>query len=216
MPTARVTDLGWQPTKGDIQRTDSGWQPIGATARHVPSSSVLPQARRAPAAIVPTPITRPRTRARTRTRQARPPSPPARCPQPSRAAALVGPLLLLPVLLLVAIVARWPRPANHLIQEFRVRVRVRVNPSASLDPNPTRWPRSANHLIQYVTGGARRANPRDEYVHIPLSPLHRQMLQHSAMRAPAVDEDCGDADPLLERLPTRTPSRRVERHPRLA
>ena len=116
MPTARVTDLGWQPTKGDVQRTDSGWQPIGATARHVPSSSVLPQARRAPAAIVPTPITRPRTRARTRTREARPPSPPARCPQPSRAAALVGPLLLLPVLLLVAIVARWPRPASHLIQ----------------------------------------------------------------------------------------------------
>ena len=97
-----------------------------------------------------------------------------------------------------------------------MRVRVRMNPNASLDPNPTRWPRSANHLIQYVTGGARRANPRDEYAHIPLSPLHRQMLQHSAMRAPAVDEDCGDADPLLERLPTRTPSRRVERHPRLA
>ena len=132
----------------------------------------------------------------------------------------MGPLLLLPVLLLVAIVARWPRSANHLIRGFRVRVRVRVKPNASLDPNPnpnpTRWPRSANHLIQYVTGGARRANPRDEYVHIPLSPLHRQMLQHSAMRAPAVDEDCGDADPLLERLPTRTPSRRVERHPRLA
>ena len=58
MPTARVTDLGWQPTKGDVQRTDSGWQPIGATARHVPLSSVLPQARRAPAAIVPAPIAR--------------------------------------------------------------------------------------------------------------------------------------------------------------
>ena len=189
VPTARVTDLGWQPTKGDVQRTDSGWQPIGATARHVPSSSVLPQARATrPPQLCPRLScahgTRPRTRARTRTREACPSSPPARCPQPSRATALVGPLLLLPVLLLVAVVARWPR--------------------------------SANHLIQYVTGGARRANPRDEYVHIPLSPLHRQMLQHSAMRAPAVDEDCGDADPLLERLPTRTPSRRVERHPRLA
>jgi hypothetical protein len=91
----------------------------------------------------------------------------------------VGPLLLLPVLLLVAIAARWPR--------------------------------SANNLIQYVTGGARRRNPRDEYVHIPLSPLHRQMLHHSAMRAPAVDADCGDGDPLLERVPTCTPSRRVGR-----
>jgi hypothetical protein len=47
LPTARVTDLGWQPTKGDIQRTDSGWQPIGAASRHVTSSSVLPQARAA-------------------------------------------------------------------------------------------------------------------------------------------------------------------------
>ena len=47
VPTARVTDLGWQTTKGDIQRTDSGWQPIGAASRHVTSSSVLPQARAA-------------------------------------------------------------------------------------------------------------------------------------------------------------------------
>ena len=50
VPTARVTDQGWQPTKGDIQRTDSGWQPIGAAARHVTSTSVLPQARAAPPA----------------------------------------------------------------------------------------------------------------------------------------------------------------------
>jgi len=139
VPTARVTDLGWQPTKGDIQRTDSGWQPIGAAARHVTMSSLLPQ--------------------------------------PSSSGRLL--LLLLPVLLLIAVVARWPR--------------------------------SASHLIQYVTGEARRANPRDDYVNIPLSPLHRQMLHHSAMRAPAIDADCGTGDPLLERMPSRTPSRRVGR-----
>ena len=94
--------------------------------------------------------------------------------QPSSSGQLL--LLLLPVLLLIAVVARWPR--------------------------------SASNLIQYVTGEARRANPRDDYVNIPLSPLHRQMLHHSAMRAPAVDADCGAGDPLLERMPSRTPSRR--------
>ena len=73
------------------------------------------------------------------------------------------------------------------------------------------WPRSANNLIQYVTGEARRANPHDEYAHIPLSPLRRQMLHHTAMRAAADDTDCGAADPLLERMPSRTSSRRVGR-----